>query len=65
VSDYLPLVAAHFQVDPERVLVCRIEGDKLVVVVDRGILGCPKFRIPISKLTPDKPARTKGKAVKP
>lgn len=72
-SDYMPVVAAHFGVDPGRVLVCRVEGDELIVVVDRGILGCPKSRIPISKLAPAKPAPARrkppvvqgGKAVKP
>ena len=62
-SDYLALVAAHFGIEPKRVLVCRVEGNELVVVLDRGIQGCPKQRILISKLA--KRARAPEKKVKP
>ena len=37
-------------VDPDRVIKFRLEGDEAVVIVDNGIKGCPKYRVPLSDL---------------
>jgi hypothetical protein len=73
-KDSLMLAAcAYLKADPGRVLVYRLEAEEVVLVVDNGIAGCPKYRVPLSKLQPDKPAaapkgkrpQSKGKPVKP
>jgi pyruvate/2-oxoglutarate dehydrogenase complex dihydrolipoamide acyltransferase (E2) component len=35
---------------PDSIVKHRIEGDEFVLIVDRGILGGPKFRFPLSEL---------------
>lgn len=49
-SDVLERACAKLGVSPEQVLKHRLEGDSLVLVVDNGIAGCPKFTIPLSDL---------------
>lgn len=44
-------VAKYFDIDPSQLLVCRVAGDDVVAVIDRGIGGCPKHIIPIIELT--------------
>ena len=40
--------------DPvEAVLSHRLTGDSLIMVVDRGIAGCPKFEFSFPELTPE------------
>lgn len=42
---------AHVGADPGRVMKRRIEGDhQVVIIVNNGILGCPKYVIPLSDL---------------
>jgi hypothetical protein len=50
--DYLDVACTRLSVSPDRVLVCRVEGDDLVVVVDRGVAGCPKYRLRLADLVP-------------
>ena len=50
--DYLSAACARLGVSPDQVLVCRMDGDDLVVVVDRGVAGCPKYRLPLATLEP-------------
>jgi hypothetical protein len=41
---------AYVGADPERVIKRRIEGDQVILIVNNGILGCPKYTIPLSDL---------------
>lgn len=50
---YLLAVCNYLKVDPDRVLVYRVEGDQAVLIVDNGIKGCPKYQVPLSRLQPD------------
>jgi pyruvate/2-oxoglutarate dehydrogenase complex dihydrolipoamide acyltransferase (E2) component len=43
-------VCNYLGIEPAQLPVCREEGDDVVAVVDRGIKGCPKYRIPMNKL---------------
>jgi hypothetical protein len=49
--DYLNRACKHLGVDPGSAINPRVEGDEFVVIIDRGIAGCPKYRIPLSELT--------------
>lgn len=49
-SDYLILAAEHLGAEIDDFLVADIRGDFMVVVVDKGIAGCPKYYIPLSEL---------------
>jgi hypothetical protein len=42
--------------EPDSVVKHRIEGDEFVLIVDRGILGGPKFRFLVSDLEQEGPA---------
>jgi len=53
--DYIRIACARLGVASDQVLVQRIEGDELVLVVDRGIAGCPKYRLPLAGLRPSAP----------
>ena len=49
-NDYLDLACKHLGVDKGSVIKHRIQGDNYSVIVDNGILGCPKYYVPISQL---------------
>lgn len=49
--DYLKAVCEKLDVDPERVVKQRVQGDEFVVIVDNGIAGCPKYVVPLADLT--------------
>ena len=48
--DLFQRVCRHLGVEPGQILVYRIRRDDIVVVVDRGIAGCPKYIIPMSEI---------------
>lgn len=41
--------------DPKRVIKSRTEGDVVVVIVDNGPKGCPKYVVPLDKLGAPEP----------
>lgn len=49
-DDYKQAAAKHFNVKPEQLLVCRVANNNLVVVIDNGIKGCPKYIVPLIDL---------------
>jgi hypothetical protein len=49
-SNNLDLALVYLGVDRGQCLVLRETADEVVVVVDNGIAGCPKYIIPLSKL---------------
>ena len=49
-TDYLSLASAYLDVEQSAIVKCRVEGDELVAIVDKGIAGTPKYRIPLSAL---------------
>ena len=49
-TDYLDLACIYLGIEGEKVLDYAITADEVVVVVDNGIKGCPKYRIPLSEL---------------
>ena len=51
--DYLKAACKYLGIEAAQVRKHRIEGDSLVLVVDMGIKGCPKYAIPLSDLTPE------------
>lgn len=53
--DYLALACAYLKVDPARVLSHRVYPDLIVLVVDNGIAGAPKYTVPLSTLAQPKP----------
>jgi len=55
--DYVRIACARLGVASDQVLVHRIEGDELVLVVDRGIAGCPKYRLPLASMRPSAPPK--------
>lgn len=57
-SDYLTRACDHLGVDPSSVLSHRIGAGEIVLVVDKGIKGSPKYTIPLSTLdTAPEPAQ--------
>jgi len=55
-TDYLKRACDYLGVDEGSVLASSLneELEQYIIVVDKGIKGCPKYRIPLSKL--DEPA---------
>ena len=53
--NYLERAKDYLGVDGESVINPRIEGADYVLLVDYGIAGCKKYRIPLSKL--EEPAK--------
>jgi hypothetical protein len=49
-TDYLGSACKYLGVDKGSVIKHRQEDDVYIVIVDKGIEGCPKYRIPLSKL---------------
>lgn len=49
-ADYLDLALKYLGVKKDECLVLRESEDEVIVVVDKGIAGCPKYVIPRSKL---------------
>ncbi len=49
-DDYLDRACKHLGVNKGDVINPRIQGDDYVLLVDKGIAGCPKYYIPLSKL---------------
>ena len=54
-TDYLDLACKYLDVDKGSVIKHRVQGDDYTVIVDNGILGCPKYYIPISLLEKPEP----------
>ncbi len=52
-KDYLERACEYLGVDKGSVINPRIQGDDYVLIVDKGIKGCPKYYIPLHQL--DKP----------
>lgn len=50
-TKYLDLALEYLGVDKGSCLVLRETEDEVIVVVDKGIAGCPKYKIPLSELT--------------
>ncbi len=50
-TDYLDLACEYLGVDKGDVVKSRVEGDVYIVIVNKGIAGIPKYRIPLSELT--------------
>ncbi len=55
-DDKLIAACDYLGIEPEQVLKSRVDGDELVLVVNRGILGCPKYRLPLARLVAAPPA---------
>lgn len=49
-TDYLDRAIEYLGVDKGSVIKHRVQGDDYIVIVDKGIKGCPKYRIPLSQL---------------
>ncbi|MCP5018910.1 MAG: hypothetical protein GY938_27080 [Ketobacter sp.] len=49
-SYYLAKACEKLNITPEQVLSHAVRDDEFVLVVDKGIAGCPKTRIPLSEL---------------
>ncbi len=49
-TDYLNRACEYLGVEPGSAINPRVEGDEFVVIIDRGIAGCPFYRIPLSEL---------------
>jgi hypothetical protein len=52
-TDYLKNACEHLGVDRGDVINPRIEGDDYVLIVNKGIAGSPKYRIPLCQLEDD------------
>lgn len=52
---HLTAACEYLSIDETAVLSHRVTDDAVVVVVDRGIKGCPKYTIPLSELVSDEP----------
>jgi pyruvate/2-oxoglutarate dehydrogenase complex dihydrolipoamide acyltransferase (E2) component len=57
------LIAAacdYLEIEPRQVLKSRVDSNELILVVDRGIAGCPKYRLPLARLAevPEKREKT-------
>ena len=57
-TDYLARAVEYLGAEPGEVLKHRVQGDEYIVILDKGIAGCPKYRIPLSKLDEPAPAVT-------
>lgn len=51
--DLLKIACAKLGAASDQVLVHRIEDGELVLILDRGIAGCPKYYIPLIDLQPE------------
>ena len=49
-NDYLKRACAALDEDPAAVLSYRVYAERIALVVDHGIRGCPKFSVPLSAL---------------
>ena len=49
-TNYLDRACKYLGVDKGSVIKHRVQGDDYIVIVDKGIEGCPKYYIPLSKL---------------
>ena len=49
-TDYLDRAVEYLGVDKGSVIKHRVQGDDYIVIVDKGIAGCPKYYIPLSQL---------------
>ena len=49
-NDDLESACEYLGVDKGSVLKHRVQGDEYIVIVDKGIKGCPKYHIPLSQL---------------
>jgi hypothetical protein len=63
-SDYLKRACELLKVDESQVVKHREEGDEYVVLVDYGIAGTKKHRLPLAKLKP-RPAQAELVGVVP
>lgn len=52
--DYLKLACEHLGVEESQVLKHRLEKNEIVVILDLGTSGCPKYAIRLETLTPKK-----------
>lgn len=57
---YLSLACEHLGIGESSVLSHRVYQDRVVLVVNKGILGCPKFSIPLSVLNAGEVQATSG-----
>jgi hypothetical protein len=60
-TDYLARAIEYLGAEPGEVVKHRVQGDEYIVILDKGIAGCPKYHIPLSKL--DEPAPVPAIAV--
>ena len=51
----LTVACEYLGVSPADVVKSRVEGDDFILIVNLGIKGVPKYRIPLSELGDDKP----------
>ena len=49
--DYLSAACRKLGLTAAQVLAHTLYATEIVLVVDRGIAGCPKYRIPLAELT--------------
>lgn len=53
-SDYLARALEYLEIAESQVLKHRLDerAGEIIVIVDRGIAGCPKYAIPLAELPP-------------
>ena len=49
-KNYLKAACEHLKVEGTAVLSHRVTDEEIILVVDKGIAGCPKYRLPLSAL---------------
>jgi len=58
-DDYLERAVIHLGVDRADVIKHRVEGTDYIVVVNKGIEGCPKYHIPLFLLEAEQKPKPK------
>ncbi len=54
-DEYLENACEYLGIDKGDVIKHRVQGDEYIVIVDKGIKGCPKYHIPLSQLEKPEP----------
>jgi hypothetical protein len=63
--NYRQIACDYLGAEDEQIVVCRVDGEELVVVVNKGGAGSPKYRIPLKNLPEPEPEPKAAEAKPP
>ena len=63
-NNYVTLACAHLGVSQSQILSVRETEDSVIMVIDLGIKGCPKYTVSKTEIEPSEPEPQPKKATK-